>query len=280
MILKSYAKVNWHLQVLGKRPDGYHELDMLMQRIDLYDELSFQAADTLQLIISGSTLASDSSNLVLRAACALQEVCAISKGARITLDKHIPLGAGLGGGSADAATTLQGLNVLWGLHLSQERLQEIGLRLGADVPYCLEPGPARVGGLGERIMRLPAFPPYWLILRQPSKSLSTRDVFRHFDSQARPRSEAQFERVSDALSRADLQSLRRFARNDLQETASSLLPEIGPMIDDYYRVGADFAQMTGSGSVVFGAFRDGEAAASAYSRLEALGGFCHLCCTR
>ncbi len=277
MRIKAYAKVNWHLAVLGRRPNGYHDLDMVMQRLDLHDDIELEAADELQLIVQGRQLEADSNNLILRAALALRQATGNSQGARMTLTKRIPLGAGLGGGSADAAATLLGLNELWNLGLSGAQLQSIGLGIGADVPYCLEMSPARVGGLGEQIQTLPAFAPMWLVLLQPRASLSTKDVFRHYDAHSVPQAASDTQAVIRALTQGDMTALRQFARNDLQASAASLLPEISTLVKVLYDAGAPFAQMTGSGSVVYGAFLDYQEALAAYEMLRQGEAYCQLC---
>ena len=147
--VRAHAKINWSLSILGLLPDGYHELDMLMQSLELSDELIFEPARWLSLSVNGQTLPVGGRNLIIKAANALNEAVGERHGARIQLKKHIPIRAGLGGGSADCAVTLLTLNQLWGLHLPMERLLAIGRTLGADVPFCMLGGLARVGGVGE-----------------------------------------------------------------------------------------------------------------------------------
>ena len=191
LCLAAYAKINWTLDILGARPDGYHLMDMLMQTVSMCDLLWMEEAEDLTLeAVPGGTegarapkagdgLSSDgvrydASNLVYRAALLLRERCGVRRGARIRLAKRIPSGAGMGGGSADAAAALKGLNALWGLGLSHAELLSLGLELGADVPFLLTGGLARVGGIGERIRPLAPAPEVWLVLVQPCEGLSTR----------------------------------------------------------------------------------------------------------
>ena len=177
------AKINWSLNILGVRPNGYHELDMLMQQISLSDELVFEPADTLSLTVGGAP--GDESDLVLKAARALAELARQrgmeTSGARICLTKRIPSRAGLGGGSADCAETLKALNRLWNLNFPMETLLELGAKLGADVPFCLTGGLARVSGVGERIEPLRNPPHCALVLITPGGGLSTPEVFRAYD---------------------------------------------------------------------------------------------------
>lgn len=177
------AKINWSLNILGVRPNGYHELDMLMQQISLSDELVFEPADALSLTVGGAP--GDESDLVLKAARALAELARQrgmeTSGARICLTKRIPSRAGLGGGSADCAETLKALNRLWNLNFPMETLLELGAKLGADVPFCLTGGLARVSGVGERIEPLRNPPHCALVLITPGGGLSTPEVFRAYD---------------------------------------------------------------------------------------------------
>ena len=142
--IQAHAKINWTLDAVGKRPDGYHELDMLMQSVSLHDTLTMQEADSLVLMLSqGARVPDDGNNLVLRAARRLMEATGVERGAIMTLQKRIPVAAGMGGGSADAAAVLVGLNRLWRLGLKQTELEEIGLSIGADVPFCVRGGLVR-----------------------------------------------------------------------------------------------------------------------------------------
>ena len=258
MQVQARAKINWTLDVVGRRQDGYHLLDMLMQPLALHDTLLIEEACGLALTIEGADgLTAGEGNLVLRAARALQAFASVSKGAAIHLVKRIPMGAGLGGGSADAAAALKGLNQMWRTGLELEALCRIGETLGADVPFCLHDAPRRAQGIGERLSPIPSgvFP---LVLIQPCDALSTREVFAAYHSGdfSRPDNEG----AATALARGDLKALRQCAANVLESASIPLRPQIRQAREDLYAVGAAFAQMTGSGSVVFGAFEsDGEA---------------------
>ena len=259
--VEAHAKINWALWITRRRPDGYHELDMLMQRLALSDHLTFEDADGLTLTVDGRP-SEDEENLVLRAARALREATGARRGAHISLVKRIPARAGLGGGSADCAAALKALNALWGLNLPDEALGKIGLKLGADVPYCLTGGLCRVRGIGEAADRLPEGPRAFLALTRLSGGLSTADVFRAWDK-------APFfppfdpEGAMEALRAGDFDRLRRTARNALIPPAASLMPEIPEAIERLYALGARFAQMSGSGSTVYGAFSTRSDAAEA-----------------
>ena len=179
---KAYAKINWALDIVARRDDGYHELDMLMQTVALSDELSFESDGELSLTVGGRMVPSDGRNLVIRAAQALWAHTGKRHGARIHLVKHIPVRAGLGGGSADCGAALLALNRLWRLNLPLKTLLEIGAGLGADVPFCMGLGLARVRGVGERLLRMEAPRPMPLVILHPGPGLSTAQVFGQWDS--------------------------------------------------------------------------------------------------
>lgn len=257
---QAHAKINWSLNITGRRADGYHLLDMLMQTIGLHDDMTFSAAPDISLVVDGAVPPDAESNLVVRAARALNRYAGTSCGARIALKKNIPARAGLGGGSADCAATLRALNALWGLELSDETLSEIGVKLGADVPFCLAGGLARVTGIGEHIAPAPAAPRIPLLLVTPGGGLSTAAVFRLWDEGRFPTVKLDNVALADAVSRRDLDAVDRLCANALTAPAIQLMPEIGAIIDDMRRRGARAAFMTGSGSTVVGAFDDIDAA--------------------
>ena len=280
MIIKAFAKINWHLAVLGQRQDGYHELDMVMQHIDLFDLLDIEPANALHLSVSGDqSLQADDSNLVMRAARALQKASRGHPGARILLHKAIPSGAGLGGGSADAAAALYGLNEMWRLGYTQTELQAIGLNIGADVPFCLEPGPAHVHGIGEFIKPFKLDKISQLLIVKPQGSLSTKEVFAGFPNRGAANGGPIAQEVIAALRSGSLSLLKGNAYNDLQQPAIALMPEIRQAIDDLYALGAGFAQMSGSGSAVFGVFENKDKAAVACDKIRGSYAFCQACST-
>lgn len=252
MTVEARAKINWTLDVTGRRADGYHLLDMLMQPLALCDTLTIEEADVLSLAIEGAdTLAADESNLALRSARALQKAARVRFGARMRLVKRIPMGAGLGGGSADAAAVLKALNTLWGAGLTLDELCKIGETLGADIPFCLHDAPRRARGIGEILTPIQSrvFP---LVLVQPCGALSTKAVFEAYHSGEYQRPDT--EKCLWALAEGNLAALRECAGNVLESASIPLRPAIAEARDRLYACGAAFAQMTGSGSVVFGAF--------------------------
>ena len=266
LTLHAQAKINWSLSICGEREDGYHDLDMLMQSIALSDELSFENARWITLSVDGQRLPCGDRNLVVRAANALNEALGLHRGARITLKKHIPARAGLGGGSADCAATLLALNRLWDLNLPLRTLMQIGLKLGADVPFCLQRGLARAQGVGEILTPCAGAPDYPLVMVTPGGGLSTPQVFKAWSVGGYPMTPVDTPALAAALLTGDLAAAQRLAHNDLEAPAISLMPEIGELIERFRALGADFVRMTGSGSTVFAAFADEDAARRAAER--------------
>ena len=264
---KAHAKINWSLNIVSARKDGYHELDMLMQSLELADELTFTPARWLSLSINGRQLPVGGRNLVIRAANALNEYMGKRRGAKITLKKNIPIRAGLGGGSADCAATLAALNRLWGLRLPPEKLAQIGATLGADVPFCLAGGLARVWGIGESLQPIDGAPRIPLVLLHPGQGLSTAQVFQRWDERPTTELPADIEALQDAVTRGDLPAMAVHSGNSLEPAAISLLPEVERAMQHLREAGAVMVRMTGSGSAVFGAFASDEAAKAASERL-------------
>ena len=283
LCLKARAKINWTLDITGRREDGYHLMDMLMQSVELHDVLWLEKQDFLSLHSAEENVVSeagadkessapvpfDEKNLVIKAARALQKYADIEYGAKITLKKGIPSGAGMGGGSADAAAALVGLNELWELGLSMGELKKIGLTLGADVPFMLTGGLARVSGIGEIIRPVEPAPEIWLTLWQPCDGLSTGEIFSGFDST--PEEKVLHPRNDDAekaLTTQDLPALCAAMENVLQPVSVEKREEIARAIEKLKAASGCYgAMMTGSGSVVYGVFGTKEEAEQAKTML-------------
>ena len=266
MEIQARAKINWTLDVVGRRADGYHLLDMLMQPLSLCDTLLIEPAGSLSLRIEGMDgLSAAEDNLILRAAKALREAAGITAGASIRLTKRIPMGAGLGGGSADCAAALKGLNDFWKIGYDLEKLCKIGVHLGADVPFCLHDAPRRTQGIGEILSPIHShvFP---LVLVQSCEALSTKEVFTAYHQSAIVPPDT--EKAAMALAAGDLRALKACAGNVLESASIPLRPQIAEAKEALYENGAAFAQMTGSGSVVFGAFETESAADRAFAALK------------
>ena len=259
---QAHAKINWSLNITGRRENGYHELDMLMQSIELCDDMTFADADSLTLTVDGAP--ADDSNLVLKAARALNRLTGQNNGAAMTLQKRIPARAGLGGGSADCALTLKALNRLWGLNLTQARLMDLGATLGADVPFCLTGGLAHVTGIGERVSPLPASPRIPLVLVTPGGGLSTGEVFALWDRGGFPPVRLDNRALARTVMHKDLPAVQKRCANALTAPAIRLLPEIGALLNAFH---APAVFMTGSGSTVVAAWPDEARAQSAAERI-------------
>jgi len=253
-VLRASAKVNLVLEVLGKRPDGYHELSTVMQAVDLFDRLTVEAAATITLETSEPALPTDDRNLVVRAARLLQEAAGIKAGARIVLDKRIPLAAGLGGGSSDAAATLLGLNRLWGLRWRRERLVELAVKLGMDVPFFLGRGRALGTSRGEVLSALPGVGGYALVLVNPGMGLSTQEVYGRVPPGWRAESDGT-KRMLDALKKRNVVRVAGALTNHLEYWVEPAMPVIGRMKAALFAAGALGAAMSGSGPTVFGLAR-------------------------
>jgi 4-diphosphocytidyl-2-C-methyl-D-erythritol kinase len=264
--LRARAKVNLYLHVTGKRPDGYHELDSLMVFPDLGDDLYLERAAELSLEVSGPFAAAleaeGSDNLVLRAARALGTLAGGGRGVRLRLTKNLPVAAGIGGGSADAAAALRGLIRLWDLKVTEAELQASALELGADVPPCLESCSVFARGIGEVLTPAPSLPPFWLVLINPGVAVPTVAVFK-----AR---QGAFSSPAAWTAAADLDELLRLlgaTRNDLEPPALALAPQIGEVLSVLRAAeGCRLARLSGSGATCFGIFAEvgsAEAAAAA-----------------
>lgn len=254
MVLRTSAKVNLVLEVLGKRPDGYHELSTVLQAVDLFDRLTVQTAETITLETSDAALPVDDGNLVVRAARLLRDAAGFEAGARIVLDKRIPVAAGLGGGSSDAAATLWGLNRLWGLRWRRERLVELAVALGMDVPFFLGAGRALGTGRGEVLAPLPGTGGYALVLVNPGVPLSTREVYRRVPEGWRAEAVGT-RRLVEALRTRNVARVAAALSNHLERWVEPAMPVIGRMKAALLAAGALGAVMSGSGPTVFGLAR-------------------------
>lgn len=245
------AKLNLSLDIVGVREDGYHLLHMIMQTIDLCDQIVLERADEISLTCNLPELPCDERNLAVRAAHAFFERTGLPGGVRMTLDKNIPHGAGMGGGSADAAAILKGLNELCGTDLSQQELCEIGLRLGADVPFCIVGGTQLAEGVGERLTPLPPLPDCFLLVAKPEQGVSTPEAYRAYDRLTDVLHPDTAE-LTGLLSCGDLPGFCARMENVLEPAVP--LPEIQQIRAEMLAAGALGSRMTGSGSAVFGVF--------------------------
>ncbi|MFZ5592239.1 MAG: 4-(cytidine 5'-diphospho)-2-C-methyl-D-erythritol kinase [Bacillota bacterium] len=267
MQIVARAKINLGLAVLGRRADGFHAVDMVMQTISTGDLLTIEPAETISVDVSRPDLPGGPENLAYRAAALLQKVSGFRQGARIYIEKRIPLAAGLAGGSADAAAVLKGLNQLWGLGLSPGELMELGSALGSDVPFCLVGGTARARGRGELIEPLPPLAGRGVVLVKPAFGVSTPRVY-HFYDQLPPRPPAEIEPLVVALEQEDWPGLCAALVNDLERATLALHPEIAVIKEAMLRAGAPGVLMSGSGPTVFGLCADRDAARRVAEKLD------------
>jgi 4-diphosphocytidyl-2-C-methyl-D-erythritol kinase len=262
------AKINWFLNVATRRPDGYHELQTVMQRINLYDRLSLhiQANGTIECIDESRACGCDpDDNILYRAAVLLKERYAVSPGVSITIEKNIPVGAGLGGGSSDAAGVLIALSSLWNISARQEELSSLAAELGADVPFFLGPRAAFCTGIGETISPI-ASREFDLVLWKPAASLSTRQVYQQFDHRQRP--EISPGSFLDAYTGGDPAITGRHTWNNLALAACECMPELNDMMDHCHKAGAISAWVTGSGPTVVSLCADLAAARQVCSEIR------------
>lgn len=266
--LRAMAKINLSLDVVGTRPDGYHDLRMIMQSVKLSDQIQVTPtrAPGVRLKTNLPYLPADGTNLAVRAANLIKEECGIEDGIFINLEKRIPVAAGLAGGSSDAAAVLVAMNLLFDLKLPDERLRELGLRLGADVPFCLLRGTALAEGVGEKLTPLPPLPPCRILIAKPDLHVSTKEVFTKLQmipSIVRPDTDAQVR----AVERGDLAGTCRLCGNVLESVTEAAYPVIGRMKRTMTEHGALVSMMSGSGPSVFGIFDDEKRAQAAREAL-------------
>ncbi|RPF51197.1 4-(cytidine 5'-diphospho)-2-C-methyl-D-erythritol kinase [Aquisalibacillus elongatus] len=268
---KAPAKINLTLDVLHKRDDGYHEVEMVMTTIDLADRLSFEIINGNRVEIASENrfVPNDKRNLAYQAATLLKERFNIQKGIRIFLDKHIPVAAGLAGGSSDAAATLRGVNRLFDLGLSLEDLQEIGAEIGSDVPFCVMGGTAIAKGRGEKLTHLPSPPPCWVVLAKPDVGVSTKDVYGKVNLQnmTHPNNEA----LVQSLKKQDFYNMCQQLGNVLEPITMDMHSRVRQIKERMQKTGADGVLMSGSGPTVFALVSRKEKADRVYNSLR---GFC------
>ncbi len=268
------AKINLYLHLIGRRDDGYHLLDSLVVFAEIGDVLSAEQAETLSLRVEGpfaAGLSAEPDNLVLRAARALAEEAGVSAGARIVLEKNLPVASGIGGGSADAAAALRLLCRSWGVSPDRAGLARLAGGLGADVPVCLAGRACRMGGIGERLEPAPTLPRCGVVLVNPGIAVATADVFRARRGAWSSRAALPAGWTDSAAMAADLARLR----NDLEPAATALRPVIADVLVALTAApGCMLARMSGSGATCFGLFADRTAARRAVNGLRRTGWWC------
>jgi len=271
LLVKAPAKINLSLDVLYKRPDGYHEVEMIMTTIDLADriELTLLAEDKINIVSQNRFVPDDRRNLAYQAALLLKERFHIKQGVTIAIEKVIPVAAGLAGGSSDAAATLRGLNKLWNLGLTLDELANLGAEIGSDVSFCVYGGTALAKGRGEIITELPAPPTCWVILAKPFIGVSTAEVYRCLDLKKVTHPDTN--EMIKAIRANDYSMVCQNVGNVLEEVTLHLHPEVAQIKDQMKRFGADAVLMSGSGPTVFGIVQHDSRMHRIYNGLR---GFC------
>lgn len=270
--LKAYGKINLGLDVIRKRPDGYHDLDMIMQMVDVYDDIVITKNKTGKIEVKTDTavLSNGKDNLAYMAAKMLMDEFKIKDGVNIYINKRIPIAGGMAGGSSDCATTLMGINQLFELGLSKEELMERGVKLGADVPYCVLGGTAIARGIGEVLTPLPAPADCYVIIAKPPVSVSTAYVYGHIkplEITKRPDIEAMAQSIKDG----DLKKMASLIYNVMEDVTVGEYPIISEIKQVMLDNGALNSIMSGSGPTVFGLFDDKEKAQQCVKTLEEKG---------
>lgn len=266
---RAYAKINIGLDVLRRRADGYHEVKMIMQTVDIYDELVLERRKEpgIELRMDNSELPSGGDNLICRAADLLFREKKITEGVNISLTKRIPIAAGMAGGSADAAAALRGVNELFDLGYSLTELQALGVGLGADIPYCLAGGTMLSEGIGEILTPLPAPPAAHLVIAKPDINVSTAFVYGNLHAD-RLAWHPDIDGMIAALQKGDLDGITGRLGNVLETVTVKAHPVIEQIRELLRKQGAENALMSGSGPTVFGIFKEKETAARAAEAVE------------
>lgn len=274
IVIEAPAKINLSLDVIGKRENGYHDVRMIMQQISLHDTITITAeendnkgngADGAGGLITVGTnsgeLPVNEDNLVYKAAWLIMDECRISDTVRIFIDKHIPIAAGLAGGSSDAAAVLKGMNSLFDLKLTDKKLKDIGVKIGADVPYCITGGTALAEGIGEVLTPLPSIPGCFILIAKPGISVSTGYVYTAFDS-LEDKIHPDVDGMINAITGKNLDRMAALLCNSLEGVTQEEYPVIKDIKKIMLDSGAIGALMSGSGPTVFGLYRDKDSAIS------------------
>ena len=267
---RAYGKINLSLDVLGRRANGYHDVSMVMQTVDLYDVITLRKLsdrDEIILTTDVDNIPLDEGNIVYKAIKLIKEEYGIDIGVSADIKKHLPVAAGMGGGSADAAATLRGMNTLFGLGIKSERLEELGVRIVADVPFLIKGGIGLAEVIGEKLTALPAFPDCGLVIVKPDISVSTKEVYEAFDSLTEV-VHPDIKKLTDSLGKEDLRYIVKLLGNVLEDVTikkHGIIDEIKRLLVEN---GAVFSMMTGSGPTVFGIFENEEKAVMAGDRLN------------
>lgn len=261
------AKINLTLDTLYKREDGYHEVEMIMTTIDLNDRLTFECRDDGEIIIDveHNFVPSDHRNLAYKAAKLMQDRYNIKKGVKISLEKSIPISAGLAGGSSDAAATFRGLNELWGINESLETLSQLASEIGSDISFCIYGKTALCQGRGEKITHLPKPPSAWVVIAKPDIGVSTPEIYGALDLENKD--EVQTQACLKAIENNDYASMCQSLGNSLEKVTMPLYPEVEKLKNTMSNTGVDAALMSGSGPTIYGFVQKERQAKQVYNAL-------------
>ena len=272
IVEKAPAKINLGLDTLFEHPNGDKEWDMVMTSVDLADYVMLESLHTnqIEVVTDSGFLPNDRRNLAFQAVSVLKRYCHVDRGVRIKIRKAIPVAAGLGGGSSDAAAVLRGLNRMWNLHLDLATLARLGLQVDSDVPYCVYSQTAHVTGKGDVVTPLPKLPPMWIILAKPKVSVSTPNILRQVNYE-RIDQHPNIEALLAGIQQQDFAEIFANMGNVLEPITAKRYPEILQIKRQLLTFGADAAQMSGTGPTVFGVCRKQSRAQRVYNSLK---GFC------
>lgn len=265
--IKAYGKINLGLDVLGKLPNGYHEVKMVMQTVGIYDELTFEKTeDGIEITTDAAELPTGEDNLVYKAARLMKERYHIREGIRIHLQKNIPIAAGMAGGSTDAAAAMKGISRLFDLDIGLLELMEAGVEIGADVPYCVIGGTALAEGIGEKLTPLELAPECYVLVAKPDISVSTKYVYEHLDL-GKIGKHPDIDGMVEAIGIGSLQGILDRMENVLETVTIPAYPIVGELKRRMKELGAVNSLMSGSGPTVFGIFLERHTAQAALDRL-------------
>lgn len=271
MYLKALGKINLGLDVLCRREDGYHEVNMIMQTVNIYDKIYLTKTKKpgIQVSTNLNFLPVNENNLVYKAAKLLMDEFSIEGGLNIELFKYIPVAAGMAGGSSDAAAVLYGVNRMYRLGLSLEELKTRGVKIGADVPFCLMRGTALAQGIGEKLSVLPSCPNCFILLAKPAINVSTKFVYENLHANELPReAHPDIQGLMDAMEQSDLQQMAKKMGNVLERVTEKEYPIVGQIKQLMMEQGAIVSLMSGSGPTVFGLFEEEAVARQAYQTVK------------
>ncbi|MBO5055596.1 MAG: 4-(cytidine 5'-diphospho)-2-C-methyl-D-erythritol kinase [Lachnospiraceae bacterium] len=276
IVRKAYAKINLGLDVLRRRTDGYHEVKMIMQTVGIYDVLTFKKSGkegefpNISISLDNEELPCDKGNLIYKAAELIMETYHIKEGVEISLQKNIPIAAGMAGGSTDAAAVFHGLNELFDLCMNLEDMKKLGVKIGADVPYCIMGGTALSEGIGERLTPVPAPPEAYLLIAKPDINVSTRFVYENLHADTL-KQHPDIDGMVEALKAGSLKGITDRMGNVLETVTVKEYPVISQIKEEMLKTGAENSLMSGSGPTVFGIYKEKETVKKAYEIIKGLG---------